>query len=68
MRKQLVHGEFLNHAAMGTSTDSATTLRSPPGLASRKHNAQQMSGYDEEVAHSGDGIKASKPPDCANFL
>jgi len=26
-----------------------------------------MNEQDEEVTHSGDGIKASKPPDCANF-
>src|SRR5215467_8779541 len=47
------HG-FGNHAA-----ESAWSCQS-------NHNAQQMS-EDEEVAHSGDGIKASKPPDCANF-
>src|SRR5215467_4111960 len=47
------HG-FGNHAA-----ESAWSCQS-------NHNAQQMS-EDEGVAHSGDGIKASKPPNCANF-
>src|SRR5262249_40490720 len=39
----------------------------PARLCQSHHNADQMNEYDEEVTHPGNGIKASKPPDCAIF-
>src|SRR5262249_53246333 len=39
----------------------------PARLCQSNHNADQMNEYDEEVTHPGNGIKASKPPDCAIF-